>query len=168
VTAETPDDITIEPADTDEADVLAELWVELAGDQRRYGSHLRSGANRIAIHETMLQHAATDTVFVARRDDAIVGFVTFGVDSGRYRQDTTRGTVHNIYVEKRARGAGIGSALLAAAEDGLASMGVETVSLEAMAENDAARSFYSDRGYSPHRIELEKPINDDHVPPNED
>ncbi len=168
MTRELPDDVEIGAGDTDEAAVLADLWIELADGQRRYGSHLRAEPNRTPIHETMLQHAVTGTVLVARRDDAVVGFVTFGVGSGRYRQDTTRGTIHNLYVRKRARGAGIGGALLTAAEDALASMDVETVSLEAMAGNDAARSFYSRHGYAPHRIELEKPINDDHVTTDED
>ncbi|CCQ36595.1 GNAT family acetyltransferase [Natronomonas moolapensis 8.8.11] len=156
-----PGDVTISSAGTDDADRLADLWVDLAADQRRHSSHLEAEANREVIHETMLRHAVTDTVFSARRGGTVVGFVTFGVESGRYEQDVTRGTIHNVYVEPSDRGEGIGSALLAAAERELVSLGVGVVTLEAMARNDAARSFYARHGYTPHRIELEKPINDD-------
>ena len=159
-----PGDVTISSAGTDDADRLADLWVDLAADQRRYGSHLEGGANREAIHETMLRHAVTDTVRLARRDGVVVGFVTFGVESGRYDQDVARGTIHNVYVDPSDRGEGIGGALLAAAERELDSLGVGVVALEAMARNDAARSFYARHGYAPHRIELEKPINDDPLP----
>ena len=156
-----PGDVTISPADTDDADRLADLWVDLAADQRRHGSHLGAGANREAIHETMLRHVVTDTVRLAERAGTVVGFVTFGAESGRYSQDVVRGTIHNVYVRPADRNEGVGSALLAAAERELASRGVEVVALEAMARNDAARSFYARHGYAPHRIELEKPINDD-------
>ena len=158
-----PEAVTISAADTGDADRLADLWVDLAADQRRYGSRLEAEANRETIHETMLRHAVTDTVLVARLEGATVGFVTFGMESGRYDQDVTRGSIHNVYVEPSDRGVGIGGALLAAAERELEAVGVEAVALEAMARNDAARSFYARHGYAPHRIELEKPINDDLV-----
>lgn len=161
MSSDAPADVTIEVANADDADAMADMWVELAADQRRHGSRLRADANRAAIHETMLRHGVTDTAFVARRDGERVGFITFGASEGRYEQDTVRGTVHNVYVREGARGMGVGSALLDAAESALRSMGVGTVTLEAMAENDAARSFYSRHGYTPHRVELEKPINDD-------
>ncbi|QZY01103.1 GNAT family N-acetyltransferase [Halobaculum rubrum] len=87
----------------------------------------------------------------------IVGFVTFGVESGRYDLDVTRGVVYNLFVRERHRGAGVGSRLLAAAESALADAGVDVIALEAMAGNEDARRFYERHGYRPHRVELEKP-----------
>jgi ribosomal protein S18 acetylase RimI-like enzyme len=162
-----PDDVTIAAAEREEAAALSDLWVDLATDQRRYGSHLRAVENEPRIHETMLHHVATDTAVVARRSGDVVGFVTFGMESGRYEQDCARGFIHNVYVREPDRGEGIGSGLIEAAEDALASMGADAVALESMAENEAARSFYRRRGYAPHRIELEKPINDDAHDPGE-
>ena len=156
-----PADVTVSAADTDDAARLADLWVDLAAGQRQYGSHLEAEGNRESIGEAMLRHAVSDTVLLARRAGVAVGFVTFGIESGRYGQDVTRGTIHNVYVEPSDRGEGIGGALLAAAERELDAMGAEVVALEAMAQNDAARSLYDRHGYTPHRIELEKPINDD-------
>lgn len=91
-------------------------------------------------------------------DGGIVGFVTFGVESGRYDLDVTRGVVYNLFVRERYRDAGVGSRLLSAAESSLADAGVDVVSLEAMAANEDARRFYERHGYRPHRVELEKPI----------
>jgi len=159
--SELPVDATVEPADSDDAAALAELWIELADDQRRHGSHLLAEPNRSAIREAMLQHAVGGTALVARRDGAVVGFVTFDVESEHYRQDVTRGIVHNVYVREGDRGKGIGGELLAEAEATLRAEAVDAVALRAMAANDDARRFYRRHGYEPHRVELEKPINSD-------
>ena len=164
--ADAPAGYHIEPPEADDADLMADRWVDLAADQRMYGSHLRPADNRDRIHETLLQHVVTDTALVARAVDAddpapVVGFVTFGRETGAYAQDVDRGIVHNIYVAPEHRRAGVGSALVSAAERTLAARGVEAVALEAMAPNAAARAFYRAQGYEPHRVELEKPLESD-------
>lgn len=161
MSGEPPVDVDIEPADADDADRIADMWVALATDQRRHGSHLRPEENRSRIHESMLQHAVADTALVARRAGAVVGFVTYGVETDAYEQDVTRGIVYNLYVTPDHRGEGIGSALLAAAEAELDADGADAIGLQAMADNEAARSFYRDHGYTPHRVELEKAIRTD-------
>jgi ribosomal protein S18 acetylase RimI-like enzyme len=173
VSPKVPENVVIKRGNSHDSDVLAELWIELATDQRQHGSHLWGEDNRSQIHETMLQHVVSGTVYVARcaeGSDAerIVGFVTFGTESGKYDQDSFRGIIHNIYVEPEARGDRVGSALLDAAERELESRGVDIVALQAMADNHAAISFYKQHGYTDHRIELEKPINDDPHTPGED
>jgi ribosomal protein S18 acetylase RimI-like enzyme len=161
VVSESPPNVAIEAADRDDIAILVDLWIDLAADQRSYGSHLVPTENRSAIHEAMSQHVMTDSALVAKRSGEVVGFITFDVESGRYRQDVSRGVVHNIYVRDDDRNEGIGYALLAAAEAELETLGVDIVSLQAMASNDRARRFYREHGYTPHRIELEKPINGD-------
>jgi ribosomal protein S18 acetylase RimI-like enzyme len=161
VTSESPPNVAIEAADRDDITTLVDLWIDLAADQRYYGSHLVPTENRSVIREAMSQHVVTDSVLVARRNGDVVGFVTFDVESGRYRQDVSRGVVHNIYVRDDDRNESIGYALLTAAEAELETRGVDIVSLQAMASNDRARRFYREHGYTPHRIELEKPINGD-------
>jgi len=154
-----PEDVRIEPAENGDAGALADLWVDLAADQRRYGSHLVPDENRSVIRRTMVQHIVAGTAFLARRGGSVVGFVTFGLEAGEYRQDVSRGVVQNIYVRDSDRNEGIGDGLLDAAETALDSRGADIVSLEAMADNRSARRFYERHGYEPHRIELEKPIN---------
>lgn len=138
-------------------ETLVELWLSLAAGQREYGSHLLVSENRTRIRDSLSHHIATGTVLVAG-DDPVCGFVTFTVETGSYAQDVRRGLVENLYVESGSRNEGVGTALLEAAEAELRSRDVDVVALDALAENDEAREFYQRRGYRPHRLELEKPM----------
>ncbi|MFC6757959.1 GNAT family N-acetyltransferase [Halomicroarcula sp. GCM10025894] len=131
------------------ADRLTDMWVDLARDQRSYGSHLLGPENRAVIRETVVQRIVAEDLLVARLEERVVGFVMFTVEHGRYEQDVTPGLVENLYVAPDARREGIGSALLRAAEDRLVDDGATVVQLEAMADNDAARQFYAAHGYTP-------------------
>lgn len=93
--------------------------------------------------------------------DGLVGFVMFDIEAGAYEQDATRGMVRNLFVRPAYRDAGVGTRLLAAAEDALADAGVDAVALDVLADNEAARRFYRRHGYRPHRVELEKSMRSD-------
>jgi ribosomal protein S18 acetylase RimI-like enzyme len=146
----------IEPGRTEDADQVADLWVELASDQLAHGSHLRPEANRERIRDSILRHAVAGTLFVVREDDIVVGFVTFSVETGGYDQDVRRGVVENIYVAEGHRDEGVGAALLRAAERTLSDRGCEAVGLDVMAANEGARRFYERHGYAAHRVEMER------------
>jgi ribosomal protein S18 acetylase RimI-like enzyme len=175
---------TPEPGD---ADALVDLWVALASGQQEYGSHLRAGPNRSRVRDVLARYAATDRLLVALApstatdtdsssiaddtdsssiaDDTdqetdIVGFVMFRIRADDYEVDRERGLVENLFVVPDCRGEGVGSDLLSAAEAQLRERGVEAISLEAMAENHAARRFYRRHGYEPHRVEFEKSLTD--------
>ena len=141
-------------------DALAEQWVRLAREQRAHNSHLRAEANRKVIRESMGHHVLSGNVLVVR-EEGLVGFVMFGMQSDRYSRDVTRGVIRNAYVEPARRGEGIGSALFEAAENRLAAAGADVVTLEVMADNESARRLYRRLGYEPHRLELEKPLESD-------
>jgi ribosomal protein S18 acetylase RimI-like enzyme len=147
-------------ATLDDTDALVDRWVELAAGQREYGSHIYADGNRTRIQEAVVRHIVGDGLLVAE-DDAVVGFVMFTVENGTYKQDTRRGIVENLYVRPSHRGDGVGSALLTNAEERLADHDVSAISLDVMAANDDARRFYGDHGYTPHRLELEKPVQSD-------
>ncbi|MFP4625906.1 MAG: GNAT family N-acetyltransferase [Natronomonas sp.] len=149
---------SIETPDTESAHRLADLWVELARDQRSSRSHLLAEPNRERVREAMVRHIIAGTVRVAERKDGIVGFVTFGGESESYEQDVQRGFIYNLYVREADRNLGIGSALLESAEAALDERGFDIIALQVMAPNENARRFYRRHGYEPQRIELEKPI----------
>jgi ribosomal protein S18 acetylase RimI-like enzyme len=151
-------DIGVPP--TDSVDDVADLWVDLAADQRQHGSHLAAEANRSRIREAIVRHVVTDSVLVAVDGD-LQGFVMFTVEQPTYEQTVTRGLIENLFVRPAARDEGVGSSLLAAAEQRLADRGVDVIALEVMAANDAARRFYERRGYDSYRVELEKPSESD-------
>jgi ribosomal protein S18 acetylase RimI-like enzyme len=157
-----PPDVSVAPGRMDDAERVADLWVALAADQRRHGSHLLAEPNRTTVLDSVHRHAVTGGLVVARNDDeTVVGFVTFGPDTGSYEQTVERGVVENIYVVPDRRGEGIGAALMSAAERTLAEAGADVVSLEVMADNGAARRFYRRQGYAPHRVTLERSVESD-------
>ena len=154
-----PDDPTVRAPRPEEVGAVADLWVALAADQRRLGSHLRAAENRATARETLAERLVADGLRVAVADTP-VGFVTFVVERGAYEQDATRGLVHDLYVEPAWRDAGVGGRLLDAAERALADAGADVLAVEAMAGNDDARRLYERRGYGIHRVEMERPVND--------
>lgn len=161
--------VEIESPTPAETGRIVELWLALAADQQRYGAHIRADANRGVVAESLGRAAAEGRLLVARESDpgdgaesadgpTIAGFASFRLETGPYEQDATRGLVENVYVVPERRGEGIGSALLSAAERRLAEQEATVVTLEALAANDRARSFYREHGYDPHRVEFEKPL----------
>ncbi|MFC7046244.1 GNAT family N-acetyltransferase [Halobacteriaceae archaeon GCM10025711] len=153
--------LAIEAPGADDLDPLVDLWVALVRSQQPHGSHLLAGPNRSSARDLLAQYVVSDDVLVARIGTDLVGFVMFHIESGFYAQDATRGVVDNLYVDPDYREAGIGSRLLAEAEDALADEGASVVALSAMATNDAARRLYREAGYDLHRVELEKEIESD-------
>jgi len=79
---------------------------------------------------------------VAQSDGKIVGFVV--VDRDREGQ----GHVITIDVLPEARRSGLGSRLMAAAEERLRALGCSVVFLETAVDNAAALAFYKRHGYS--------------------
>ena len=79
---------------------------------------------------------------VAELDGQIVGFVV--VDRDRHGQ----GHVITIDVLPEAQRSGLGSRLMAAAEERLRALGCSVVFLEAAVDNTAALAFYKQHGYT--------------------
>ena len=150
----------VEPATLDDVERLADLWVDLAREQRQHGSHLNAATNREAIKAVFSQQVVDDLILVAR-DAEIFGFVNFSIEEGYFDQSVTRGIIQNVYVRPESRDRGIGTALMDASEAELTRRGADVIALEAMAANDAARRLYERRGYEEHRIEVEKPTKSD-------
>lgn len=142
-------------------DALADRWVELAEGQRPYGSHLATAPNRAQVRESISRHVVTGRIRVARAEDRIVGFVMFTMESDRLERTVARGLVENLYVVPDRRGEGLGTRLLEAAEAALRDDGADVVTLDVLADNEAARAFYRSKGYEPHRVTVEKSIESD-------
>lgn len=151
----------IDPATADDLDRLVEQWVALVEGQREHGAHLYGQENRTVARDVLGRYITAGDLLVARADDSIQGFVMVHVETGLYAQDVNRGVIDNLYVRPADRDAGIGSRLLRAAEDHLAAQGAETVAIEVLADNSAAKRLYERRGYDTHRISLERSLQND-------
>lgn len=161
--------VTIESPSVEAVDDILECWVELAESQRRHGSHLLAEPNRPTARNTITQYVVMGGMLVAteysqkgheerieRFGRSILGFVMFDVETGAYELDVTKGVIHNLYVKRNRRSEGIGTELLAAGENALVEAGADVISLQAMADNEAAIRFYRRHGYDSHRVTFEK------------
>ncbi|WP_123534268.1 GNAT family N-acetyltransferase [Halosimplex salinum] len=153
----------IELATVEQAERVTELWVALAAEQTQYDSHVLAERNESVVADELTRHAVTDRLVVATADGDIVGFVMYTLDRGSYEMDVTQGVVENLYVVPKYRNEGVGGELLETAERRLDGLGADTVVLEAMAENLEARRFYRRHGYDSHRVQLEKPLENDNL-----
>lgn len=153
--------VVVETADADDVATITDYWIALADDQRAHGSHVLGDPSRETIAETVRRHIARDALLVARREDTLAGFVAMELEREGYERDCQRGRVTALYVRPDDRSRGIGRRLLDRAERDLAAAGAAVVALEALADNDRARSLYDECGYEPHRVTYEKPIESD-------
>ena len=87
----------------------------------------------------LLKEAEVNLV-VARDAGEIVGFAAM-----RYADEEAH--LHLLAVSPHHRRSGVGAALLKWLEESALTAGIGIVSLEARADNGAARAFYADRGY---------------------
>ena len=145
------------PAPTD-VDAVLTLWQRLVVSQRAFGTSLLAEENTSTARDWLLNLHIGDGIRIATLDGTAVGFVTFALETDRFERDRTTGIVHNLYVDTAYRGQGIGTALLERAEDILAERGADRVRLEVMGANERASRFYTERGYTPHRVTLAKSV----------
>jgi GNAT superfamily N-acetyltransferase len=83
------------------------------------------------------------TVHLWDQDGRVVGFAT----AGPGRDDATTGELYAIYVDPPAQGAGVGTALLAAAEQSLREASHREAILWTFEANGLARAFYERHGW---------------------
>ena len=113
----------------DRAPVVA-LW-QAAGLTRPWNDPLADFARAL--------DTPSSTILIARGHGAIVGSVMVGFDGHR-------GWVYYLAVAADARRAGLGRALMAAAEDWLRRQGAPKIQLMVRADNAAALGFYESLG----------------------
>jgi ribosomal protein S18 acetylase RimI-like enzyme len=101
--------------------------------------------------EHWLQSIGRDTAatFVAEEGGQIIGFVTVGLvtESHTLLQPLRYARVGSIGVDASRRGGGIGSKLMAVAENWGIARGAQEMRLNVWAFNEAAMSMYAELGY---------------------
>jgi ribosomal protein S18 acetylase RimI-like enzyme len=88
---------------------------------------------KVAVHDGLF--------FVALADAAVIGSVMAGYDGHR-------GWVYSMAVHPDWRGRGLGSRLLAAAEEALLGRGCVKINLQVLPGNGNAQAFYEANGYA--------------------
>jgi ribosomal protein S18 acetylase RimI-like enzyme len=108
----------------------------------------------------MARRSPNATVLVGRADGRIVASVMVG-------HDGHRGAVYYVSVAPEQRGAGLGRAIMAAAEAWLCEHGAPKLNLIVRGDNEVATGFYRALGYAPtSNIQLEKWLKQSQAPEN--
>ena len=130
-------EIQIRPAGEHDAAAIAALVGQL-----RY----RAAADDIVLRLAAIAQSADATVFVAESNDAVVGFVhVFGVtwvQMGRFAG------IGGMAVAEGRRGAGIGTRLLAAAEEWARGNGYPVMKVRSNVIREESHPFYLGRGFA--------------------
>jgi ribosomal protein S18 acetylase RimI-like enzyme len=128
-------------------------------DPRRFfppGSNPERGyANFLA---TQLRERGA-VLLVAEFEGEVAGYL-FGAIEPRSWKDLRDkcGYVHDLVVDERSRGSGIGTALLEAAVSWFAKRGIRQVTLSTASGNDAAQRLFRKAGFRPTMVEMTRDI----------
>jgi ribosomal protein S18 acetylase RimI-like enzyme len=143
--------VTIRRAEAQDEQLLRELWEEFEAELE-HPAYLRE--TWAEAWEDLSETVRNGVALVAEDDGEAVGFV-FCVLGDRGRQ-----TAHitDIYVRPRARGRGIGRAMIAGVVEPARSAGFDHVSLEVMLRNTEARHLYERLGFAPYDMFMVAPI----------
>jgi ribosomal protein S18 acetylase RimI-like enzyme len=95
---------------------------------------------------------------IAQRDDKPVGFLLMLDELPDEVTSMPQGFIAYMAVEPQCQGEGVGTALLAAAEDEARRRGLAYIALMVSEENEAARRLYTRGGYQTERRLLCKPL----------
>jgi GNAT superfamily N-acetyltransferase len=142
---ESPDSLEIRNAVVDDAPALAALLAELD-----FPASAEAIAERL---DRML--AAGEPILVAVRSDAVLGLLTTHVTTVLHRP-TPVGRITALIVTERARGQGIGRALIMAAERMFAARGCALVEVTSNRKWTEAHKFYERLGYQPTSVRFGK------------
>jgi ribosomal protein S18 acetylase RimI-like enzyme len=126
------------PADLDALAVLFDAY------RRFYGQAPDVPRARQWLRERL--RFGESTVLVARRGDAMAGFVQLYPMYSSVRTAKTW-ILNDLYVDAGARRRGVARALLDAAADFARGDGAAVISLETTVDNDAARALYRSAGW---------------------
>ena len=153
-------DISIRPASSADVRAIGRLGATLvrlhheldskrfleatAQTEHGYASYVRSQlANRDII------------VLVAERDGNVLGYTFAGVEGVDYMSlRGPAGVLHDIVVDSRHRGAGIGRALLDATVQALEKRGVQQIVLSTAEQNEPAQRLFAQAGFRRTMIEM--------------
>jgi ribosomal protein S18 acetylase RimI-like enzyme len=152
-----PTRVTGPTTDSDGLEQLAPLWMELHRHHRDVSEYRAlvedveaSWERRLSWYRRLLDSGAC--YFTAHSDEGrLVGYAMVAIEKGADDTfDTERGIadVVTLVVTAAHRSAGVGRALLRAAERLARDDGVDTMKIAVMTGNQRAQAFYEDQGYA--------------------
>jgi ribosomal protein S18 acetylase RimI-like enzyme len=150
----------------DRIDELRPLWLELLAHHGAIAPQLpptvggdESWRMRRALYESWLSGPGS-FVLIAGAPEKLTGYVLVEVHvaDDTWRMGERLAEVQTLVVSQSARGSGLGTALMDAAEEELRRRGVRAMFVGVVTSNEDALRFYRRRGLEPHLVKLYKPI----------
>lgn len=141
-------DAIIRDAKTGEEEAIAALILELAA-----GEEVAGGATGDLVSRYMA--LPDSSIIVAERDGALVGVLTYFVRPGLFHGGPW-GSIEELVVTARARGAGIGEALVSEAMRRFENAGCLEVGVSTEFDNEVARRLYRKHGLCEESLLLER------------
>jgi GNAT superfamily N-acetyltransferase len=153
----------VRPANLEDAGELAALnqvvqALHVGAEPGRFKAD--AGFDEVKAFFGELTKAPATFVLIAEIDRP-VGYVWFDVQDRPptpFTHARTRLYIHHVVVRAEARGLGLGSALIHAAEAEARAQGVHEVALDTWAFNEDARQFFQAAGFEPEKIVMRKEI----------
>jgi GNAT superfamily N-acetyltransferase len=157
-----PDEIQIRPARDSDAEPLVRLWLELIEHHRRLAPPgLAVPKPEVEPLRAELQRGIRSTrccLLVAEGAGGPVGFLFAEVDvrGPEGRERSTRGWLHETYVEAPSRGCGVAERLVREGYAWLQGQGVERVCVRVESSNPEALAFWLGQGFRERARVLER------------
>ena len=144
---------------SDVADVLA-LWAlldELQEPLRGFPTDTDRAARAAASLDELITRDDA-AVLIARLDDRAVGTAVVEIEPKAGARDVVIGSIGRVVVAPTDRRSGIGSALVARAEEAAIEGGATHLAAKVFARNEAGGRFWVARGFRPRVVEYLRPI----------
>ncbi|MFW5649641.1 MAG: N-acetyltransferase family protein [Candidatus Alkaliphilus sp. MAG34] len=143
-------EIVIRPATIEDVNQLADMYREMYDILFAYGMPYK--LNRGTIGEVLMLQlkARACKYFVAEKDGQLVGFVAVDImrmDRKLSYKNNVIAHIRDIYVSPAVGRTGIGTELLAKAEDWARGNGASIIECNVIANNEPAQNFWGDNQY---------------------
>jgi ribosomal protein S18 acetylase RimI-like enzyme len=150
--------VTVRRASLKDAPAIAEMALKLVAQHQSYDPHrfARLYDERQAEWFYGKQtEAAEAAVLVAEIENEIIGFAYVQYEAKNYAEMLERAAwLHDIYVEKNARGQNAGKMLIEKSIEAAKNLGAEKLMLTVAAKNEAARIFFERSGFETTMLEM--------------
>jgi ribosomal protein S18 acetylase RimI-like enzyme len=152
--------VRINEIGADRLDAVKELWLALHRHHAAIGSHPLVTDESASWERRRAQYHAWMTngeafLLLAESGANPVGYALVHLQDGpddTYPLGERYAEIYSLSVAPEHRGQGIGSALLDAVDETLATLGIVDVAVSAMVENEAALRLYTSRGFAPREV----------------
>lgn len=155
----------------DEVDCLQRLWVQLLAHHSRVAPQLatlgavRSPADSWQLRREEYLHWLREPharAIIARDGEDVLGYAIVRVVEAHasWQWGDQVGVLETLVVDAGSRGAGIGQAILTAAREHLATLGIGVIEISVIAGNDDAIRFYQREGALAYEQTLVMPVAD--------